>query len=361
VRLNLTSAEAVRSAFGEIRTAVEQRAGAEAFDGVTIQPMVRRGGYELILGSSLDPQFGPVLLFGLGGELVEVFRDRALALPPLTTTLARRMMERTRIYRALAGVRGRAAVDFSALELLLVRFSQLVAEQPRAKEIDINPLLVSAEGCLALDARVVLHEASVSDSALPRLSIRPYPTQYVSSFTTRDGVTLRIRPIRPEDEPLMVCFHEKLSEQTVYLRYVENLKLSRRIAHERLSRICFVDYDREMVLVALATGAAGEEITGVARLSRFHGREDAELAVLVRDDFQRRGVGTALVERLLQVAREEKISRVVAYILPENLGMQRTAARLGFLLDRFGGPGIVVAIKQFAAGEAAELQTTARN
>jgi acetyltransferase len=305
--------------------------------------MIRRGGYELILGSSPDRQFGPVLLFGLGGELVEVFRDRALGLPPLTTTLARRMMEQTRIYRALGGVRGRKPVDFAALEFLLVRFSQMVAEQRRIKEIDINPLLVSAEGSLALDARVVLHEASLPDSALPRLAIRPYPSQYVSKFTTRDGATLLIRPIRPEDEPLMVRFHEKLSEQTVYLRYVENLKLSQRIAHERLARICFSDYDREMALVALRGERPNDEIVGVARLSRLRGRDDAELAVLVRDDFQRRGLGTALVEKLLAVARQENVARVVAYMLPENLGMQRTAGRLGFTVDRSGGPQMVVA------------------
>src|SRR4029077_13026729 len=134
--------------FRDIASAVKERFGAAAFGGVTVQPMVHREGYELILGSSLDPQFGPVLLFGLGGELVEVFRDRALALPPLTTTLARRMMERTRIYRALQGVRGRKAVDLGALELLLVRFSQMVAEQPRIKEVDINPLLASPDGSL---------------------------------------------------------------------------------------------------------------------------------------------------------------------------------------------------------------------
>jgi acetyltransferase len=348
VRLNLASPDAVRAAFGEIRAAVEQRANAAAFGGVTVQPMIHRDGYELILGSSLDPQFGPVLLFGLGGELVEVFRDRALALPPLTTTLARRAMERTRIYQALSGVRGRKGADLGALELLLVRFSQMVAEQRRVKEVDINPLLVSADGCLALDARVVLHDASLPDSALPRLAIRPYPAQYVSSFTIRDGVTLGIRPIRPEDEPLMVRFHEKLSEHTVYLRYLENLKLDQRVAHERLTRICFTDYDREMALVALCGAAGNEEIVGVARLSRFHGRDDAELSVLVRDDFQRRGVGAALVARLLDVAREEMISRVVAFVFPDNFGMQKLAAKLGFTLDRVSDPHVVVAAKDFA-------------
>jgi len=154
VQLNLATPEAVRRAYTSIAESVESKAGAGAFLGVTVQPMVKVEGYELILGSSLDTQFGPVLLFGLGGQLVEVFKDRALGLPPLTTTLARRMMEQTRVFTALKGVRGREPVDLVALERILVRFSQLIAEQRWIKELDINPLLASPEHILALDARV---------------------------------------------------------------------------------------------------------------------------------------------------------------------------------------------------------------
>jgi len=347
VRLNLNSPDAVRTAFREIDSAVTARFGAAAFGGVTVQPMIRRQGYELILGASPDAQFGPVLLFGLGGELVEVFRDRALALPPLNTTLARRMMERTRIYAALAGVRGHKPVNLPELELLLVRFSQLVAEQPRIKEIDINPLLASPDGCLALDARVVLHDASLPDSALPRLAIRPYPVQYNSSLTLRDGAVCRIRPIGPEDEPLMIRFHEKLSEHTVYMRYLEKLNLDQRIAHERLARACFIDYNREMALVALYGGEEREEIVGVARLTRMRGVNQAEIAILIRDDFQRRALGQALLERLMQVARNEKLSRVVAFIRPDNIGMQKLALRAGMTLEAAGDPDLVVAEKAF--------------
>src|SRR5579872_1768658 len=271
VHLNLDTPEAVRQAFEEIRESVSQRAGAEHFLGVTVQPMVRPRsyksiGYELIVGSSLDPQFGPVLLFGTGGELVEVFRDRALGFPPLTTTLARRMIERTRIYRALLGVRGRKLVDLDKLESVLVRFSQLVAEQRWIKEIDINPLLVSEDQIVALDARVLLLSADTDESQLPQLVIRPYPAQYVSPFRMKNGATVRIRPIRPEDEPAMVQFHKKLSDSTVYMRYLGFMKLEQRIAHERLTRICFIDYDREMVLVAeRPVGPSGDsEILGVA-------------------------------------------------------------------------------------------------
>src|SRR5262249_37168467 len=156
-------------------------------------------GYELILGSSIDPQFGPVLLFGMGGQLVEVFKDKALALPPLNTTLARRMMETTRIYQALKGVRGRKPVDLAALAKLMVGFSQVVAEQRWIKEIDINPMFASADELVALDARVILHDAKTREGQLPRLAIRPYPTQYVAPWKLKNGTPIMIRPIRPED------------------------------------------------------------------------------------------------------------------------------------------------------------------
>jgi len=168
--------------------------------------MIRSQGYELILGCSVDLQFGPVILFGSGGQLVEVYRDRALALPPLNTTLAQRLLEQTRVYTALKGIRGRASVDLDALETLLVRFSELVVEQPRIRESDINPLLASPDHLLALDARVVLFGPEVREEALPRPAIRPYPAQYVSRWTMKDGCEVVIRPIRPEDEPLMVEF-----------------------------------------------------------------------------------------------------------------------------------------------------------
>src|SRR5271155_2089948 len=198
VQLNLENEDAVRIAFQAIQSSVTLKVGAGAFLGVTVQPMVRLDGYELILGSSVDPQFGPVLLFGSGGQLVEVYRDRALALPPLNTTLAQRMMEQTKVFTALKGVRGRKPVDIAALEHLLVRFSQLVLEQPWIAEIDINPLIASPERLLALDARIVLHGPAVTPDRLPKPAIRPYPSQYVSPWTMKDGAPVIIRPIRPE-------------------------------------------------------------------------------------------------------------------------------------------------------------------
>jgi acetyltransferase len=184
---------------------------------------------------------------------VEVFKDRAIALPPLNTTLARRLMEQTRIYKALNGVRGRQATDIPGLEMLLVRFSQLVLEQPWIKEIDINPLLVSEASSphplLALDARIALHPPETDLESIPTSAIRPYPSQYVKPWQLQDGDPVTLRPIRPEDEPLLVEFHRTLSEESVYFRYFHLMTLSHRIAHERLTRICFIDYDREMALV----------------------------------------------------------------------------------------------------------------
>ena len=347
VRLDLADEAAVRAAYRAIEGSVRERAGAAAFDGVTVQPMVRLDGYELIIGSSLDPQFGPVLLFGAGGQLVEVLRDSALGLPPLNTTLARRMMERTRIFAALQGVRGREPVDLAALEGLLVRFGQLIVEQPLIRELDINPLLASPAGLLALDARVVLHDAGVPDDALPRPVIHPYPAQYVSETMLKDGTPVVIRPIRPEDEPLLVQFHQTLSERSVYFRYFHMMTLHQRTSHERLTRMCFIDYAREMAIVVerIDPATGGPEIMAVGRLSRTPGtaEPEAEFAMLVNDRYQRQGLGSELLRRLIQIGKDEGLRRITAEILPENRGMQVVAAQHGFTLKPNYAEGAVMA------------------
>jgi len=321
----------VRKAFNGIKQSVSEKVGAEHFQGVTVQPMAKLDGYELILGASIDRQFGPVLLFGTGGQLVEVFKDKALALPPLNSTLARRMMEHTKIYHALKGVRGRKSVDLAALEQLMVRFSELVSENPRIKEIDINPLLASPERLLALDARVVLHEREITEDKLPKSAIRPYPSQYISEWTMKDGVKVLIRPIRPEDEPRIVDFHKNLSERTVYLRYFQPLKYSQRVSHERLTRICFIDYNREMALVAERKTEDGSgEIIAVGRLSKLHGIPEGELACLIRDGHQGKGLGTELYRRLLQVAKDDNLRKVHSNMLGENKEMRALCLKLGF-------------------------------
>ena len=338
VHLNLENEAAVRKAYTAIASAV-----SKDFLGVTVQRMVRSKGYELILGSSTDPQVGPVILFGSGGELVEVFKDRALGLPPLNSTLARRLVEQTRIAKAFRGVRGRKPVDLYALEQLIVRFSQLVTEQRWIKEIDINPLVASSEQLIALDARIILHSLDLPESELPKTAIRPYPAQYAASWKTKDGTPVMIRPIRPEDEPMMVRFHETLSEESVYSRYFHLIQLGQRVAHERLTRQCFIDYNRDMALVAETHDpkADSREIIGVGRMTRVHGSNEAEVAVIVSDLHQHQGLGTELIRSLVAIARQEKLDGLVASVLPENRAMQQVFENLGFQM-RFASEDQVV-------------------
>ena len=334
VRLDLPDEAAVRDAFTGIREKVTELHSASDFEGVSVQPMITRDGYELILGSSVDPQFGPVLLFGLGGTLVEVFKDRSLGLPPLTATLARRMMEHTKIYTALKGVRGQDSVDMAGLEQLLVRFSELVVEQPAIAEIDINPLLASPERLLALDARVILHPGDVADADLPHPAIRPYPRQYAKPWTPIAGQECVIRPIRPEDESLVVDFHGRLSDESVYQRYFTKLGYEQRVAHERLVRVCFTDYDREIALVAEQFDplTGGMRIAGIARLIRLRNSSDAEFSLIICDECQGQGLGTEMIRRVIEVAQGEHIERVVAEVFATNSGMINICQELGFTI-----------------------------
>ena len=352
VKLNLHGANAVRRAYREIKAAVTggvdpgtaltdrgyngaHRAPLQkAFLGVTVQPMIASDGYELILGSSIDAQFGPVLLFGAGGYFVEVFNDRALGLPPLNRTLAQRFMEQTRIFTALKGFRGRAAIDLATLGDILVRFSQLVIEQRRIKEIDINPLFVSAERTIALDARMVLHDPQIEEKDLPRVAIRPYPAEYIRKWKL-DNVPVIIRPVRPEDEPLMIEFHKTLSERSVQFRYFGVLSLKQRTMHERLRRVCFIDYEREIALVAEQKDRDGHaRLLGVGRLIKEHGIDEAEFAILVGDPWQEKGLGTELLKLLVQIGRKEHLRRIIGYIAGENTLMKQVSEDVGFNMRR---------------------------
>ncbi|MEP7307682.1 MAG: GNAT family N-acetyltransferase [Acidobacteriota bacterium] len=291
-------------------------------------------GYELTIASMVDLQFGPVLLFGSGGRLARAYEDRSLALPPLNTTLARRMMEQTRVFAALQGARGGTPCDLDALDQLLVRFSQLIVEHRTIKEVTIDPLLVSPERLVALEARIVLHDAGVTDAALPPLAIHPYPIQHVGQWTLKNGSEVTIRPIRPEDEPLMARFHQTVSERSVYFRYLHLIGLSQRIAHERLTRVCFIDYARDMALVAEhREDANAPVILAVGRLMKTRGANEAEFAILVADAVQRQGLGAELLRRLVQIGRDQKLARIVASIDVDNRDMQIVSERSGFTVS----------------------------
>jgi acetyltransferase len=334
VQLDLEDAGAVKNAYESIERSVTEKVGAEHFLGVTVQPMAKMDGYELILGSSIDPQFGPVLLFGLGGQLVEVFKDHALGLPPLTTILARHMMEQTLIYTALKGVRGRDPVDLVALERLLVRFSQLVTEQRWIRELDINPLMASPGRLIALDARVLVYDRDTVEDQLPKLAIRAYPIQYVGTWIAGDKTNVTIRPILPEDEELLVKFHGILSDRSVYLRYLQPMMYQERVVHERLSRICHGDYNREITLVAEKEGEDDERsIMGVVRLSKVHGTNEARMSLLVADPYQSMGLGAELVRRAIDVARREHLERISTMFTDDNQVMQHICKKAGFVIE----------------------------
>ncbi|MCA9982004.1 MAG: GNAT family N-acetyltransferase, partial [Anaerolineales bacterium] len=217
--------------------------------------------------------------------------------------------------------------------------SQLVAENPTIKAVDINPVLVTAEQIMVLDARIELHDTAVAPENLPRLAIRPYPKQYSEEWVTKSGIAVNIRPIRPEDEPLLVEFHKTLSDHSVYLRYFQMLNLDQRTAHERLMRMCFIDYDREMALVAERRNpqTGDPQIIAVGRLTKIPNSQEAEFATLVSDNYHGQGLGTKMLNRLIEIGHAEQIGQIMAYTLPENRSMKYLFEREGFAFSREDG------------------------
>ncbi len=349
VQLGLGDEAAVRAAFDRIVQNLKACGLAAAFDGVTVQPMVASGGFELIVGSSTDRHFGPVILFGAGGVMVEVAQDRSLALPPLNRTLARRLMERTRIYPALKGVRGQVGIDLAALETLLVRFSQLLTDFPEIQEIDINPLLASANRIVALDARILL----APPDQQPRPAIRPYPNQYTQTIHLRNGDAVTIRAIGPEDEPLIIAMHARHSENTIRMRYFSLVKT---LSRDSLIRLCHLDYDREMALTAVQRTGSEQTMLGVSRYYLHPETGVAEFAIIVSDAHQRLGLGRELLTRLIEVARKRGVKRLVGLILQENAPMLALTASLGFSPPAVVEEGVVSVEMDLTASPERERQ-----
>lgn len=342
VRLNLGDAPAVRRAWNEIRESAGRAGGAAAFRGAVVQPMFETKGVELILGSYADPQFGPVILFGAGGSMVEVYQDRALGIPPFNATLARQLMENTRVVSAL---RGKA--ERERLGEIIVRFSHLVCEQQSIAEIEINPLVASSVGLVALDARASLHPSERMRRGLPKLAIRPYPSRYCRELDLPEFGIVCIRPIRPDDEERLIAFHRGLSEQTVAQRYFGSISFGARSAHMRLAKICFADYDREITLIAERGCDGGTEIIGVARLTKVHGTSEAEFGLTITDAWQRRGLGFQMLQLLMNVAGDENVSRLRAVIRANNQAMIHLCRKIGFAIHPSKGEAEVAAVFDF--------------
>ncbi len=334
IQLNLQSAEDVRAAYRKVtENAVAYKPDARLL-GVTLQPMLERVDYEVIVGSKKDPDFGPTILFGMGGVLTEILRDKAIGLPPLNLLLARRLIESTRVYRLLKGYRNRPPANLELLEEVLVRLAYLVSDFPEVAELDLNPLALTGQAVLAVDARVVLEPSRVKSP--DHLVIRPYPTHYERHWVNLSGTPVLIRPVRPEDEPMIKELFAALSAETLYFRFFHLIKA---MGHEQLARFCQVDYDREIALVATEEPPGKERLLAMCHLHVSPAREEAELAVVVGDYHQRQGLGRKLVSVGMELARELGLKRITGTVLPENEGMLTLARKLGFTAVQDLGEG----------------------
>jgi len=329
VQLNLRDEKSVREACSFLHTLARSHGDGDA--SVVIQPMVINHGYELALGAKKDPSFGAAILFGTGGDLLEAMNDYAIGLPPLNQTLARRMMEETKVYQYLHGLTSFQRI-LGHIEEILVRFSQLIIDFPQIKEIDINPFLISKQDVIALDAEILLDEEVVIKNGHLRanlcpihLSICPYPYQYVTEITLEDGMVCCIRPIRAEDEPLIYALFKSLSDETIIYRFGHRLV---HLPHETLVRYCQIDYDREMAFVAVLPDK--QKIIGDVRVSKLPDLENAELSILILDEWQGKGIGNILMDYTIGIAREMGLKSLWMEIRKINRRMLTLGQKYGF-------------------------------
>ncbi len=333
VELNLANESEVRAGFDRIMNCVKQRRPEAIVEGVTVQRMVSApNGYELIVGAKRDPVFGVVLLVGAGGVTAELFQDRALELPPLNERLARRALQSLRSWPLLCGYRGHAAVNIDRLIEILIRLSYLVADYPEIVELDVNPLLVTPDDVIALDARIVLDHETILHPVRPysHLAIRPYPDEFTKRTKLKDGTPLLLRAIKPEDEPM---WHELLatcSPETLHFRFRYMFKAT---THEMATRFCFIDYDREIAIVAEIEEDDRRKIIGVGRLVADADHREAEFAILVGDPWQGIGLGSVLTDYCLEVCQLWGVQRVVAETAPDNRRMLDIFHHRGFTVD----------------------------
>ncbi|TWU45612.1 Succinyl-CoA ligase [ADP-forming] subunit alpha [Novipirellula aureliae] len=356
VILNLTDPQGVADAFGQITLQAKQRRPDACIEGVTLQSMVTSpNGRELIVGAKRDPVFGSVLLIGAGGTMAEIMQDSSLELPPLSETLARRMIQSLRAWPMLGEFRGKPAVHLDRLVEVLMRISYLVANHPQIKELDINPLLVTPEDAVALDCRIILDRrdpgnldsrngsARESQSLYPHLAIRPYPSEFREQFTLSDHTPLLLRPIAPEDEPQWCDLVASCSPETLRMRFRYMFKAT---THEMATRFCFTDYDRELAIAAEIQHEGKPVFVGVGRLVADVDHREAEFAVLVSDKWQGHGIGAILTDYCLQLCKRWKIQSVVAEMSPANQRMIDIFSHRDFKLSRNIAEDVVIARKK---------------
>ena len=327
VKLNIRSPEQVKEAYKEILKSVKEHAPKAKIDGVIVQEMVSKR-YEILIGSKDDLIFGPVIVFGMGGVAVEIFKDINIGLPPLNMALARRMIEETKIHKLLKGYRGMEGVDLRAIQFLLYKFAYLIMDFPEIKEIDMNPIAVDKKGSVVLDAKVVL-DTDIKKQRRPyeHLVISPYPKEYVKKTKLKNGKKVTLRPIRPEDEPLEAEMFTHFSKETQRFRFFTLIK---DITHQLLIRYTQIDYDREMAIIAELTENKKKKMAGVVRLIADAYNETAEFAIVVADPWHNLGLGNMLTDYILEIARKRGIKKVYANVLTDNYIMAHVFKERGF-------------------------------
>lgn len=339
VVLDIEDAEAMREAAQKMLRRIGEKVPSARIEGFTVQRMVSRpSAFELILGIVDDATFGPVLLFGQGGTAVEIVRDKAMALPPLNRVLADDLIRRTRIYNLLKGYRGRPSADLDAIAGTLMALGDLAADLPEVCELDINPLLADQNGVVALDARVRV-KSSTGDSTA-RFAIKPYPTDLEGALEARDGTVFPMRPIRPEDTPLIDDLLEHTDSEDSRMRFLSPL---RRLPRQLAARLTQIDYDREMAFV-LFTDETKSEIAVVGRLNETPDRERAEYAILVRSDRQGIGLGYSMMQHLIGYCRARGVGEMYGHVLRENVSMLDMCKELGFVRHALEGEPTVLEV-----------------
>lgn len=355
VALNIMNDGEIRAAFQWIVNSVAEHRPDAHLEGVTVQPMISAAdSFELILGSRKDPVFGPVIILGSGGVAAELLEDFSLGLPPLNERLARRMLESLRSWPILAGYRNRPAVQLDELMQTIINFSHLVADFPQIAEFDVNPVLVSPRQVIALDARARLDRKAMDQPArrFSHLAIRPYPEELMQARHLNDGTTVLLRPIKPEDEPLWHKMLADCSQESIRFRF---RYLFQAMSHEMAARYCFIDYDRELAIVAEVASQGNRELIGVVHLVCDADHRKAEYAVLVADAWQGHGLGSLLTQYCLEIAANWGLKEIIGETEQTNHRMIAVFRRYGFEL-KFGAAfdDPVIARKILPAKELAE-------
>jgi len=333
VMLNLNNEAELREAYKKIVENVKKNVPSAEIQGMAVQRMMSRKGYEVIIGSKKDPLFGHIILFGMGGIFVELFRDKAIGFPPLNQTLARRIMERTKVYKLLRGFRGMPSANTKRIEEIMVKFSEMLVDFPQIKEVDINPLLVDSEDAIALDARMVIDSNLVFKELPPHdhLIISPYPKKYEWQWKLKDGRPVLLRPIKPEDEPLENELWKTFSEETQRFRFFSPM---RTWSHATLVRYTNIDYDREIAIIAELTENGKRKMIGVVRMIMEPPNfKTAEVAIVVGDPWQGLGLGSKMMDCIIEIARDKNLESIYGLILRDNTRSIELFQKKGFTID----------------------------